>query len=335
MKIIIIGGTGLLGLAAAKEMLRRNHQVKTIALEDHSKLVELPNKLEVIFGDYELMTDAELKMHLEGYDSLVFAAGVDERYEHQAPIYDFYKEKNIIPLKRLLKLAKEMKLKSAIICGSYFTYLDRLWENLYLYENHPYIKSRLDQSNEAFSFHDKNFAVTVLEIPYVFGIQPGRKPVWIFLVEQIQRMKLFTFYPKGGTAMITANQVGQAIASAVETAQGAKNIPLGYYNMTWKKMLKIFHAQMKMPNRKIITLPKWFYKLVMLSYQRKYNKNNIQSGLNLKALPEIMTRKAYIDNHYVKNVLKVQPDDIEQAIKDSVKLSLEIIDNYDRIVEIK
>jgi len=335
MKVVIIGGTGLLGLAAAKELIKRKHKVKSISLDDFSKLVDIPDKLELVYGNYETMTDAELKAQLEGYDSLVYATGVDERYEHQGPIYEYYKEKNIIPLKRVLKIAKDLNFKSSIICGSYFTYLDRLWEQLYLYETHPYIKSRLDQSNEAFSFYDQNFSVTVLEIPYVFGIQPGRKPVWIFLVDQIRRMKCFTFYPKGGTAMITVNQVGQAIAAAVETAKGMRNIPLGYYNLSWKKMLKIFHKQMGMPKRKVITIPKWIYKFVMISYQRKYKKNNIESGLNLKALAEIMTRKAYIDNHYLKNVLKVQDDDLEKAIADSVKLSLEILDNYNQVVEIK
>lgn len=335
MKVLIIGGTGLLGFAGAIELINRNHQVKTIALADISPEIKLPKELELIIGDYEKMTDDELKKHLEGQDGLVFAAGVDERIEGTRPIIDFYYQRNVYPLKRLLKLAKEMKVKKAVICGSYFTYLDRNWENLYLYENHPYIKSRVDQTNEAFSVGDKDFAVTVLELPYVFGSQPGRKPVWAFLVEQIKKMKFFTFYPKGGTAMITVNQVGQVIASALEKASGVKNIPVGYYNLTWRQMLKIIHKHMGMPKRKIISIPKWLYKLILLKYKYQYKKKGIESGLDFTGLAEIMTRKAYIDNKYIKNTLKVNEDDLSKAIGESVKLSLDILENNKQVIDMK
>ncbi|MFA7075623.1 MAG: NAD-dependent epimerase/dehydratase family protein [Candidatus Izemoplasmatales bacterium] len=327
MNVLIIGGTGLLGLAGAKELIRRGHNVKTISLPDLPKGLILPEKLEVVYENYETMSDNELRKHLRNQEALVFAAGVDGIIEQTGPAYEFYKSKNITPLNRLLKLAKEMKLKKAIICGSYFTYLDRVWENLYLYETHPYIKSRVDQSNEAFSFYDKDFAVTVLEIPYVFDDQEGRKPVWVLLIEQIKKMKIATFYPKGGTAMITVNQVGQVIASSVETAKGAKTIPVGYYNLTWRKMLKIMHKHMGIRKRPIISIPKWLYKLVLLRYKRRYKKQGIELGINLNGLAEIMTRKAYINNTYLKEVLKVKDDSLDQAIGNSVKFSLEIINN--------
>ena len=335
MNVLIIGGTGLLGLAGAKELIKRGHKVKALSLPEIPKNLDIPKEMDIVFGNYELMTDNELRKHLRNQESLVFAAGIDERVEIKGSVYDVYESRNIRPLKRLLKLAKEMKVKSAIITGSYFSYLDRTWENLYLYENHPYIKSRIDQMNEAFSFYDKDFAVTILEIPYVFGIQEGRKPVWVFLVEQIKKMPLATFYPKGGTAMITVKQMGQVIASAVETAKGAKMIPAGYYNLTWKKMLRIFHKEMGYVKRPIITIPKFIYKLALLKYKRRYKKAGIESGLNLSKLAEIMTRKAYIDNKYIKNILRVKDDDLEKAIRDSVRLSLDIINNDKEVVEMK
>jgi dihydroflavonol-4-reductase len=76
--------------------------------------------------------------------------------------------------------------------------------------------------------------VSVLELPYIFGAQPGRKPVWVFLVEQIQKMKGATFYPAGGTTMVTVKQVGQCIAGALERGRGGKNYPIGYYNLPRK-----------------------------------------------------------------------------------------------------
>ncbi len=335
MKILIIGGTGLLGLAGTKELIKRNHKVKTISLSEIQENLELPPELEVVFADYETMSDEELKSHLEGQDALIFATGVDERIEGEKPLYDYYVKKNITPLKRLLKLAKECKVKKAIILGSYFSYLDRLYENLYLYENNPYIKSRVDQANEAFSFADNDFAVTVLELPYVFGSQPGRKPVWVFLVEKIQKMKPFTFYPMGGTAMLTVNQVGQVIASATENAKGVKNIPVGYYNMSWRQMIRIFHKHLGLKDKRIVSIPKWIFKIFLFFQKRKFKKSNIESGLSFKSLAEIMTRRAYIDNKYIKTQMNVSEDDIDQAIKESVLTSLEYLQNREKFLNMK
>lgn len=140
---------------------------------------------------------------MSGCEGFVFAAGVDERVEGPAPIYDMFYKYNIAPLKRLLTIAKSCGFKHAIILGSYFAYFNRVLPELELAKHHPYIRSRADQEDMALSFADASFDVSILELPYIFGAQPGRKPVWVFLVEQIQNMKNATMYPKGGTAMVT------------------------------------------------------------------------------------------------------------------------------------
>lgn len=335
MNVLIIGGTGLLGLQTAKELIRRGHKVKGLTLPEYPQNLEIPEGLELVACNYETLSDNEVKKLLRNQDRLIFAAGVDERIMHKGDPYEFYKSRNITPLKRLLALAKEMKVKGAIVCGSYFSYLDRVFENLYLYENNPYIKSRIDQSNEALSFADNDFSVTVLELPYIFGVQPGRKPVWVFLVEKLLKMKFASFYPRGGTAMITVNQAAQAIASATETTKGAKNIAVGYYNLTWKKMIRIIHKAMDKPKKPIISIPKSIFKVSLKFRQRKLKQNHIESGLNLSLLPKIMSKKAYIDNRYLREILLVKEDNIEQAITDSVNLSLKILNEKIEVVEMK
>ena len=96
----------------------------------------------------------------------MFAAGVDERVERPAPIYNLYKKYNIDPINRLLKLAKECGVKHVSICGSYFPYFAKAMPELELTKWHPYIRSRVDQENAAMSFADGNFSVAVLELPY-------------------------------------------------------------------------------------------------------------------------------------------------------------------------
>ena len=82
------------------------------------------------------------------------------------------------------------------------------------------------------AFSDADFDVTILELPYTFGTQPGRKPVWMFMAEQIQNSKKNILYTRGGSTMVTVKQVGQAIAGAIEKNKGGNTYPIGYYNMS-------------------------------------------------------------------------------------------------------
>lgn len=335
MKVFMIGGTGLLGSEGAGELIRRGHEVISMALPPIPEGAFLPPEMKLTLGNYMELTDEELSGHLKGCEGLVFAAGVDERVEGPPPIYDLYEKYNIKPLKRLLKFAKDSGVKHAVILGSYFAYFDRVWTDLKLYQTHPYIRSRVDQARMALSFAGDGMDISVLELPYIFGTQPGRKPVWVFLVEQIRKMKGATFYPGGGTAMVTVKQVGQCIAGALERGRGGKNYPVGYYNLTWKEMLAIMHRYMGLSGRKVITIPRFLYRQALKSVLREQEKKGIQSGLDLMGLVEIMTRKAFIDKKTAVEELDVEGDDIERAIGESVRLSVEVLDGKRHPVDMK
>ena len=279
MRVFIIGGTGLLGSEGARELIRRGHEVSAIALPPIPTGADLPPEMKIDFASYLELTDDQIRTCLTGCDGLVFAAGVDERIEGPPPIYDLFKKFNITPLERLLRLAKECGVRHAVICGSYFAYFDRVWPELKLSEHHPYIRSRIDQAKMALAIADEKFDVAILELPYIFGTQPGRKPVWVFLVEQIRSMPGVTLYPRGGTTMVTVRQVGQCIAGALEINRGGNNYPVGYYNLEWNEMLKIVHKHMGQPDRKIITIPDWVFKLFTRSVVRQQKKAGHQGEI--------------------------------------------------------
>ena len=201
MKVFMIGGTGLLGSEAAKELIARGHEVSSIALPPLPTGAVLPPEMKIEYGNYLEMSDDDLRAYLTGCEGFVFAAGVDERVEGPAPIYDLYKKYNIDPVKRLLTLCKECGVRHAVILGSYFSYAAKKWPEKKLTEWHPYIRSRIDQEEAAMAFAGEGLDVAVLELPYIFGTQPGRKPVWVFLVENVMALKGATMYPKGGSTM--------------------------------------------------------------------------------------------------------------------------------------
>lgn len=326
MKIFMIGGAGLLGSEAARELIARGHEVSSIALRPRPENAGLPPEMEIEYGNHLEMSDDQLREKLAGCEGFVFAAGVDERVEGPAPVYDLYRKYNIDPVRRLLSLCRECGVKHAVILGSYFSYAAKKWPEKTLSKYHPYIKSRIDQECVAMSFAGDDMDVAVLELPYIFGAQPGRRPVWLFLTEYICSMKAATFYPKGGTAMITVRQAGQAVAGAIERSRGGRCWPVGWYNLTWKQMLCIFHKYLGCPDKRIITIPKWMFALGAAKILRDHEKRGVQPGLHPVRLADLMCDRLYISDTEGARELGVTEDDLDAAIGGSVLLCRAIME---------
>jgi len=326
-KVFMIGGTGLLGSKAAEQFIAHGDTVKTLALPPLPEGAPLPEEMEIIFQDVNKCTDDELRDLMKDCDTLVYAAGVDERAEFPPPVYDYYYKYNIAPLKRLMPMAKELGYKGTVICGSYFSWLAKNRPEMKIAERNPYMRSRLDQEEYAFSLADDNFYVAVMELPYIFGTQPGRRPVWTILIEQIKGMDSLpaTFYPKGGTAMLTIRQVGEVIYGATQITKGARAYPISCYNMKWDKFLKIVYKARGMgDNRKVIGIPAWMMAMYMPKFVLDYKKRNIESGMDPMQLPYIMNECLFFDTETSFHDLGATEDDIEAAITDSIKVSCEV-----------
>ena len=280
MKVLMIGGTGLLGSQAARELISRGHSVHSIALPPLPEGALLPPEMTLTLKNSNDMTDDELRQAFAGVDGFIFAAGVDERIEGPSPIYEFFKKYNITPLERMLRLAKESGVKHAVIAGSYFSHFAKKYPEMELTRWHPYIRSRIDQENMALSFADENFDVSILELPYIFGAQKGRKPVWVFLIEMLQGMKGAILYPRGGTAMVTVRQVGQAFAGALERGRGGNAYPIGWFNLTWREMIAIMNKYMGVPDKKIVTIPNFLFALSAKQIEKQHRSKGTEGGLD-------------------------------------------------------
>ncbi|MBO4338541.1 MAG: NAD-dependent epimerase/dehydratase family protein [Clostridia bacterium] len=339
MKVFMIGGTGLLGCEAATTLIKRGHKVTSVALPPLPEGAPIPEEMEIVFGDINKKTDEEIEKMLKGSDCFIFAAGVDERVEFPHPVMDYYYKYNIAPLERIFPLCKKAGVKRAVVLGSYFAFLAKQRPDMNLVENNPYFKSRLQQEEVCKNACDENFSVAVLELPYIFGTQPGRKPVWTVLIEQIAGMDKLpcTLYPKGGTAMLTCRQVGQAIAGAAENKQGKRffeAIPIGMYNMNWKEFLGYVYDARGMGGRKIVGIPPWMMKMGMGKIVKDYKERGIESGMDPLQLPYIMDIDLFIDRQYCLD-LGVEEDDIVSAITDSIKVSVASYEGTVKLLDMK
>lgn len=337
MNVFIFGGTGLLGSAAAQIFIDRGHSVKTVALPPLPEGAPLPEEMEIEFVNFNDLSDEEIEERFKGIDAFVYAAGVDERVEFPAPVYDAYKKFNIDPVDRCLRIAKKCGVKRCVVLGSYFAWLAKERPDMRLTEKHPYIRSRIDQEEVAFKYADDDMGVAVLELPYIFGTQPGRKPVWVILIEQLQRFEKMpaTFYPKGGTAMLTVRQVGEAIVGAAEQVKGARAYGISCYNLTWRQFLKIVYRAMDgIEDRKIVDIQNWMFKSFGLLLRKDYKKRGIESGIDPVGLADIMGMNLFIPTDDTKE-LGCTPDDIEAAIFDSIALSKAAFEGKQQLLDMK
>jgi len=333
MNIFIAGGTGLIGAKAAGLLLQHGHQVSSIALPPLPENADIPKDMKLIFKNYMELNDDDLQSLFSGMDVFIFASGVDERIEFKYPVYASYQRYNIEPLEKMLSAAKKSGVKKAIILGSYFSYFAKTWKDLNLYETHPYIKSRMDQEEMSFSFSDETFEVMVLELPYIFGAQKGRRPVWTMFIDMFEKPKRILF-PKGGTTMVTLNQVAQAIEGAILHGKGKTAYPVGYYNMTWVELIQIILEAMGTPHKKIITVPNFLAQLGFNQKKKEYQKKGIEPGLNPSQFLKVMSKNAFIDSKYMIE-LGVQEDDIKKAIHESIHYAMEIKAQNLNVIDMK
>ncbi len=335
MKVFMVGGTGLLGSETARILIEREHEVTTVALSPLPEGAELSEAMEITLGNILEMTDDEILEKLAGCEGFVYAAGVDERVEAPAPVYDTYHKYNIEPVNRLLKLCKTAGIRHAAVCGSYFSWFAKERPEMNLAMIHPYIRSRLDQEAVALSYADEDFSVGILELPYIFGVQKGRKPVWMFLADMIRSAKGTTYYAKGGSAMITVRQAGEAIAGALERTEGGKCWPVGWNDLTWNEMLLIGHKALGREHQKIRNLPKWMFSLGLRAVRIDQKRRGIDGGLYLPKLADIQYSYFYIDKQLGSVPLGVTDDDIEKAITESFELCAEILDGKSDAIDMK
>lgn len=336
MKVLLLGGTGLLGSAAAQVFIDHGHEVKTIALPPLPEGAPIPKEMEIHWGNFLEISDEDMFKAMEGCDAFVYAAGIDERVECPPPVYEAYKKFNIEPLERFLPLAKKAGIKHCTVLGSYFAWLAKEKPEMDLCAKHPYIKSRVEQEKVCEKYADDTMSVAVLELPYIFGTQPGRKPVWTILIEQLERFEKmpFTMYPAGGTAMLTVRQVAEAIVGATEKTKGFRAYGISCYNMTWRQFLKIVYRAMGVEDRKICDVPKWTFKMFGLHMRKDYASRNVESGIDPVGLADIMGMNLFIPTDDCKE-LGCTPDDIECAIFDSIKLSIDSVKNGAKLLDMK
>ena len=319
MKTLVVGNTGFLGYNTVQRLLEHGYEVTGVSLTPTPD--ELPNLPQVrqVLADLNLLSDEELLALLDGMEGLIFAAGADDRTIPDAPAYPFFYKANVESTARLLRLARQAGVKKAVVFSSYFVYFARKWPEMKLGERHPYIRSRLAQIDAANQAAGDQLSVSFLLLPYIFGVFPGKVPLWKPLVDYVGSWLPWVFYPAGGTAMVSAEEVGWAAVAALERGEAGMEYPVVSHNLNWIEFIGGIQKHLAKA-KPVVTLPNWLVKLGAWFLEAGIKARGKESGLDPVAFVDLQTKNSFLDPDFSKDRLGYAHGDFDKALKDTVQV---------------
>ncbi|WP_026316758.1 NAD-dependent epimerase/dehydratase family protein [Actinokineospora enzanensis] len=311
MRVLVVGGTGLLGQHTSAELKSRGHEVSTLARQGDAS----------VLGDVQRLSESEWTSTLHGFDGVVWATGADDRHVPRAPAERFFHDANVAALRRMLDAAREARCGRVVVFGSYFTALHRAHPGWGLAEHHPYVRSRLGQIELATEHSGDGMTVAVLEIPLVFGSAEGRRPLWAPAVPWL-RSRLPLVSLTGGTAVTSAVTVGQAAAGAVErAADGA--FPVADANLTWRELVaRLAVAAGRREPVRVYRLPRVVVHAGIRGVGLWHRLTGRESGLTPARVPGLLMSELYVDESVCRTGLGVTGGDLADALRDTISASL-------------
>lgn len=320
-KVLIIGGTGLLGQHSAVALKNNGYEPVLISRNKPIKLLDSLNEIQIIQTDAKNLSEEELISLFKGYYGIVYALGPDDREIHKAPALKFFIENLTEPTVRIVMAADMAGVEKAVICGSYFSAWMRERKLPELMDRHPYILARERQALESINAV-KNISVSILEIPYVFGTAPDVKPIWrTWLFDRLKAMPI-VMYPVGGSAVVTAKQCGQAIAGLIDKGEHGGRYPISWKNLSWSELLKIILPHLgKSP--KVIGIPRFLSEFAAIKMAHSIKKEGKEAGINPRWLMrDIMYQNIFFDSEKSMAQTGFLPDDLEKTIAETVDIAM-------------
>lgn len=323
MKVLTLGGTGLLGQYTARALLAAGHEPLLVARRRPVKLLDGLADVPVIKLDVDAADDATLREALGSADALVYALGPDDREIHKAPAAAYFKRYLVDRTSRVAQLARQAGIQRMVICGSYFSAWSRMHPEQQMPERHSYVHSRVEQARQAIEHGGGQSVggmdVCVLEIPYVFGAVPNQVPFWKeWLFDRLLRMPVIV-YPRGGSSVVTAHQVGQAAAAAALVGRHEARYPLADLQLDWASLLKLILPELGRVPR-VFTVPRILAEPAAYKMGWDLARAGKQAGVDPKRLMrDIMYREIFVDPVAARLELGLPSGGVPLAIAETVR----------------
>ena len=235
MKILVIGGTGMIGGHAALHLAAKGHDVTVAGRKPPQQSTEL-SRLPFLQGDY--IEGSFNAQDLAAFDAIVFAAGNDIRHVPEGGDYDAHVFRaNAEAVPRFAALAKQAGLRHFIHVGSFYPHIAPE-----LLETNVYIRARKLATDGIAALADDSFHVVSLDAPFVVGTVAGMSlPMFEAYTRYAEgQLGIPPFGPSGGTNFISTQSLSEAIDAALDRGENGKAYLVGDENLSFADYFKLF-----------------------------------------------------------------------------------------------
>ncbi|KAH0420947.1 hypothetical protein CcaCcLH18_13718 [Colletotrichum camelliae] len=246
MKILVVGGTGMIGGHAALHLRSKGHQVTISGRRAPTEVAALV-KLPFLQGNY-LCGDITAEQ-LIPFDAVVFTAGSDVRHVPEGQGADeHYLQANGEAVPAFARLAREADVRIFVHVGSAYPHI--VPEVVHA---SPYVRSRKLAADGVAALTTPDFHACSLDPPIVVGAVPGMKtPMFEAYIQYAEgKLPIPSFAPAGGLNFISTQSLSEAISGAIENSEAVsgRSILVGDENMTYAEYLEMFFTATGNPQK--------------------------------------------------------------------------------------
>ncbi|KOS56332.1 NAD-dependent epimerase/dehydratase family protein [Rhodococcus rhodochrous] len=234
MKILVVGGTGMIGATTATLLQQLGDDV-TVAARGPVPSASPVAGLPVSAGDYTVPSFTAEQLSV--FAGIVFAAGQDVRHKpRESDDERFWRDTQSAGVPRFAALAKEAGVRHFVQVGSYYHQLDERFA-----DGNPYVAARKEADEQTRALADDSFVACTLNPPSIIGAVPGPSS------ERYRRFvswaagnepQIPDFAPPGGTNYMSAESLAHAIAGALRNAEPGAAYLVGDENLRYREFFQ-------------------------------------------------------------------------------------------------
>jgi nucleoside-diphosphate-sugar epimerase len=235
MKILVVGGTGMIGGHAALHLQAKGHAV-TIAGRRAPAVGTPLGELEFLQCDY-VANDLNPTV-LGSFDALVFAAGNDLRHVPEGTdAHTHLQRANVEAVPAFFRAARDAGVRHAVQVGSFYPQA-----RPDLVETSEYVRSRKLADDGARALATPSFRVMSVNPPYVVGAVPGLVTYFQVLTRwgQGKLTSIPDVVPPGGVNFISTQSLSEAIEGALLRGENGRAYLVGDENRSFQDYFGAF-----------------------------------------------------------------------------------------------